>query len=317
MKQRLLLILGFIFLTLFAFSQKPRNHPLVAENIKCLKCHGQTAYTVHSSDGRKQTKRPMSPACMISPLGYSNAIHGSLKCLDCHAEGYNTFPHNVDLKFESIYACTDCHEDTKKFKRFHLDSIVAGYENSVHAKAMSKTFTCWKCHNPHTYITAFSEQTDLKSAIDVSNAICLDCHNNAEKYKLLTDKPMDNLVKEHAWLSHPEIHLKNVRCVDCHAKLSSGTFTPHEILPSHDAVRKCTACHSQQSILANSLLRTDQKEKQLGFSNSKALQYAFIMGANRNIWLNLISGSLFALLLSGLFIHFFFTLRYRKHHKNG
>lgn len=317
MKIKLLLVLGIIFLTQFTSGQHPRNHPLVAENGECLKCHGQYVYTVHSTDGKKQMKRPMSQACMIAIPEYQKAIHGSLKCIDCHSEGYQNTPHPADLQFESIYTCTDCHEGSRKFKKFHLDSIVTGYEKSVHAKTMAKTFSCWKCHNPHTYINAFSDQSDLKSAITVSNATCLDCHNNPVKYKLLTNKPVDNIIKEHAWLKHPELHLKNIRCVDCHAKLTSGTFTPHEILPAKDAVRKCTACHSQNSILSNSLLKSDQKRNLLGFSNSKSLEYAFIMGANRNIWLNIISASLFALLLVGLFIHLIFTIRYRKLHKNG
>ena len=47
------------------------------------------------------------------------------------------------------------------------------------------------------------------------------------------------------------------------------------------------------------------------------MDYAFIMGANRSITLNIISTILFIFVLIVIFIHMFFLLRYRKHHKNG
>lgn len=47
------------------------------------------------------------------------------------------------------------------------------------------------------------------------------------------------------------------------------------------------------------------------------MDYTFIMGANRNITLNIISTILFITVLIVIFTHMFFLLRYRKQHKNG
>ena len=316
---RIGLIFIFIIASILSVSgQKGRNHPPIPENYNCLRCHGQAVYSSFSLDGTKHMKQPMPQSHVISAMKYQNAIHGSLKCIDCHSEGYSTTPHPADLKFEPLYTCTDCHDGKKKFAKYHLDSIIAGSERSFHEKAMPKTFTCWKCHNPHTYVTAFSEQTNLKSAITVSNSTCLNCHTNPVNYSRVSDKSPKDMLKSHDWLTYPELHLKNIRCVDCHAKLISSTFTPHEILPIGKAVRECTACHSQKSILSNSLLRTKKgNDNFLNFSNNKSLEYAFIMGANRSITLNIISALLFIFALFIIFVHLFFLIRSHKLHKNG
>ena len=317
--RRIIPILVILIVSILSVSaQKPRNHPAIPENYNCLRCHGQSVYTSFSTDATKHIKQPMAESRVIPSLKYQHAIHGSLKCIDCHAEGYSNTPHPIDLKFESLYTCTDCHEGQKKFGKYHLDSIKSGYERSIHAKAMPNTFNCWKCHNPHTYVTTFSEGADLKSAITFSNSTCLECHNNAVNFNRVSAKTQTNVLKSHEWLIYPELHLKNIRCVDCHAKLTSSTFTPHEILPAKKAIRECTACHSEKSILSHSLLRTKKgNDSFLNFTNDKALEYAFIMGANRSITLNIISTVLFVIVLLIIFIHFIFLKRYRKSLKNG
>ena len=313
-----LLFICLIVSMLSTSAQKARNHPAIPENYTCLRCHANAVYSTFSVDGKKHMKQPMPASRVIPMKEYQNAIHGSLKCVDCHAEGYSNTPHPLDLKFEALYTCADCHEGQKKFEKYHLDSIKAGYEKSVHAKAMPNTFNCWKCHNPHSYVNAFSEQVNLKTAITVSNSTCLNCHNNANNYAIVSDKGQTNLLKSHQWLTYPELHLKNIRCVDCHAKLTSSTFSPHEILPASKAIRECTACHSQKSILSNSLLRTQKgTESFLNFTNHKALEYAFIMGANRSITLNIVSVVLFIIALLVIFTHLFFLIRTHKLHKNG
>lgn len=316
---RLSLMLICLFVSILSVSaQKARNHPAIPENYNCLRCHREAVYSTFSVDGTKHMKQPMPDSRVIPIKKYQNAIHGSLKCIDCHAEGYSNTPHPIDLKFEPLYTCTDCHEGQKKFAKYHLDSIKAGYDRSIHAKAMPNTFACWKCHNPHSYVNAFTEQVNLKSAITVSNSTCLNCHNNVVNYSRVSDKSQTDLLKSHEWLTHPELHLKNIRCVDCHAKLTASTFTPHEILPVSKAIRECTACHSQKSILSNSLLRTQKgTESFLNFTNHKALEYAFIMGANRSITLNIISVVLFGIVLLVIFTHLFFLIRSNKLHNNG
>jgi hypothetical protein len=313
------LILIYIFVSILSvWGQKGRNNPVLPENATCFKCHGQAVYNTFSADAKKHLRQPMTASRVIPQKKFQNAIHGSLKCIDCHAEGYQTTPHPAALKFDSLMSCADCHAGRKKFKKYHLDSIQAGYDKSIHAKAMGNTFNCWKCHNPHSFITAASDSLQIKAAITLSNSACLDCHDNAVNYKRVSDKIPANILKSHDWLTHPELHLKNIRCIDCHTTLGTGTFTSHKILPVKMAVRQCTACHSQKSILIAAMFRSKKENAGLlDFSNSRIMDYAFIMGATRSTTLNIISGILFIFILLLIFTHIFFLLRYRKMHKNG
>ena len=313
------LILICIFITIFNVSgQKRRNNDAIPENAPCLKCHGQAVYTTFSMDAKKHLRQPMSPSRVVPEKMFQNAIHGSLKCIDCHAEGYSTTPHPAALKFDTIFSCVDCHAGKKKFKKYHLDSILTGYDKSIHAKAMANTFNCWKCHNPHNFITALSDSLQIKAAITLSNSACLDCHNSAVNYKRVSDKTPANILKSHDWLTHPELHLKNIRCIDCHTSPNHANFTSHDVLPAGKAIRDCSACHSQNSIVSTNLFRMKKgNESFLNYSNYRILEYAFIVGANRSITLNIISVILFGFVLLVIFTHMFFLLRYRKLHKNG
>jgi hypothetical protein len=313
------LILIWIFVCLIDVSgQKVRNNAAIPENEPCLKCHGQAVYTVFSVDAKKHLRQPMSASRVISSKLYQNAIHGSLKCVDCHAEGYSTTPHPAALKFDTIFSCADCHAGKRKFKKFHIDSIMASYDKSVHAKAMGNTFNCWKCHNPHNFVTAKSDSLKLKAAITLANTACLYCHNNAINYKRVSDKTPADLIKGHDFLLHAELHLKNIRCIDCHTVQASDSFTSHKILPVKMSIRECTACHSQRNILTAGMFGSGNgNHGLLNFSNSRIMDYAFIMGANRVITLNIISSILFGFVLLLIFTHMFFLFRYRKLHKNG
>jgi hypothetical protein len=313
------LILICFFVTIFNVSgQKGRNNAPIPENAPCLKCHGQAVYTTFSLDAKKHLRQPMAASRVIPEKMFQNAIHGSLKCIDCHAEGYSTTPHPAALKFDTIFSCVDCHAGKKKFKKYHLDSILAGYDKSIHAKAMANTFNCWKCHNPHNFIRALSDSLELKAAITLSNSACLDCHNNAVNYKRVSDKTQVSLLKSHDWLIHPELHLKNIRCIDCHTAQSTGSFTSHNILPAGKSIRECVECHSQKNTLAKNLFGMRKENASFfNFSNNRIMDYAFIMGANRSITLNIISIILFGFALLAIFAHMFFLLRYRKLHKNG
>ena len=313
------LILICVFVSIVSASgQKGRNNPIIPENLPCIKCHGQAVYTTFSADAKKHVRQPMATSRIIPEKMYQNAIHGSLKCVDCHAEAYSNVPHPAALKFDTIFSCADCHAGKRKFKKYHLESIIAGYDKSVHAKAMGNTYSCWKCHNPHNFITALSDSLAMKAAITLSNSACLECHNNAVNYKRVTDKTQVNLLKSHDWLIHTELHLKNIRCIDCHTVQTNDSTTAHNILPVEKSIRECTECHSQKSILAKNLFRMKKENAGLlNFSNNRIMDYAFIMGANRSITLNTISTILFIIVLLVIFTHMFFLLRYRKQHKNG
>jgi hypothetical protein len=213
-------------------------------------------------------------------------------------------PHPSSVKFESGYACLDCHGGDEKYASFHFETIDEEFAQSVHADSLGKDFTCWSCHNPHSYkLTGPKEKVLNKVAID--NGMCLTCHGNAIKFEDLANKEIPNLINMHEWLPNQALHFKNVRCIDCHAAQNDSLMVAHLIKPSKDAVRKCVECHSTNSILMASLYKYSVREKRnkLGFYNGVITNEAYIIGANRNYYLNIASILIFGLALLGIAVH--------------
>ena len=86
------------------------------------------------------------------------------------------------------------------------------------------------------------------------------------------------------------------------------------ILPKTQAVRKCNECHSQNSILLTTLYKfQSQEQRKIGFLNGIMLNQSYVIGANRNSILNIISLVIFGMTLIGIVIHI--ILRIRKNRK--
>jgi hypothetical protein len=79
----------------------------------------------------------------------------------------------------------------------------------------------------------------------------------------------------------------------------------HKILPKEKAVKKCVECHSKNSLLLASLYKYQAKEKRekQGFLNGAILTETYVIGANRNYFLNMASLGIFGLVVIGIFIH--------------
>jgi hypothetical protein len=79
----------------------------------------------------------------------------------------------------------------------------------------------------------------------------------------------------------------------------------HNIQPKEKAVKRCVECHSKNSLLLTSLYKlqfTDERSI-AGFSNASMLEEAYIIGANRNYYLNRLSIILFGLTIIFILIH--------------
>jgi len=85
----------------------------------------------------------------------------------------------------------------------------------------------------------------------------------------------------------------------------------HTILPKEQARRLCVECHSANSILMASLYKYEVREKRdkLGFVNASILNDSYVIGANRNFYLNLISIILFGCVIAGIAVHTFLRVR--------
>jgi hypothetical protein len=153
-------------------------------------------------------------------------------------------------------------------------------------------------------------EENLKQTIAYDNGICLNCHSNFSNYQLLTDRKEINIIEKHDWLPNQTSHLANVRCIECHSQINNNIPVSHLILPKAQAVKLCNECHSKTSILMASLYKFESKEQRRdGFFNGIILNASYVIGANRNEYLNIISLIVFLVVLGIIGIHIFLRVR--------
>jgi hypothetical protein len=177
--------------------------------------------------------------------------------------------------------------------------------SSVHSEKHSEEFTCWMCHNPHSYHISARNTENLTATIQYDNEICLSCHMDQMRIGLLSDREIYNMLNQHDWLPNHLAHFKSVRCIECHAAFNENILVAHKILPKEQAVKKCVECHSQNSLLMASLYKHQVKEKRekQGYLNAAILTETYVIGANRNRFLNIASIGIFGLVVIGVAIH--------------
>jgi predicted CXXCH cytochrome family protein len=276
------------------------------QNEKCFGCHGSSKYTYYNQVSKKEVTAMMCDNRVIHRDEFYNANHKGFACTDCHATEYETFPHSGQLRMEEKNVCLDCHGNDEKFAKYKFEEIEKEFQKSVHYKANSDEFTCWKCHNPHTYKINIRDSKNITQSIAYDNQICLNCHSNFERFQLLTKRKEIDLIQKHEWLPNQALHFSQVRCIECHARPNDSLLVAHLIMPKEKAVKRCVECHSQNSLLMSSLYKYRLKENrtQAGFLNATILNNAFVIGANRNVMLNKISLTIFIITMVLMLVHF-------------
>jgi hypothetical protein len=277
-----------------------------AENEICFKCHGQSKYSYENPEQGKVVTKRMYAELVINPDLFYTSNHRQFKCTDCHSEDYATFPHPGNLRMESKPNCIDCHGGDPQYAKFHFEAIDTAFMESVHSTKHSQDFTCWMCHNPHTYKINARTNENIKQTIIYDNTICLSCHSDYTRFQLLTDKKNPNILVKHEWLPNQELHFESVRCIECHAeKRPDSTLVAHKILAKSKAVKNCKACHSSNSQLMASLYKYHALEVRSasGFFKGVMTNETTVIGATRNYWLNVISLILIGGVLAGIMIH--------------
>jgi Zn finger protein HypA/HybF involved in hydrogenase expression len=306
-----------VILTVFIqplFSQPTAEEPqqvyeYLEENQECLKCHGHTYFYYYNDLVERDIKERMNPYYIVDSAEFYASNHWNFQCTDCHSWEYNEFPHSGELRMEPFGVCLDCHGGDDSYAQYNFEMIDEEFHNSVHSSKHSEEFTCWMCHNPHTYKINARTNENMEDFILYDNEICLKCHADVNRYKLLTTLENPNILDKHGWLPNQGLHFKSVRCIECHTHTSDDLLVAHNVQPKEKAVKKCVDCHSKNSRLLTSLYKmqfTDQRSL-VGFSNSAMLEEGYIIGANRNYYLNRLSLVLFGLVL--LFISFHAILR--------
>lgn len=284
--------------------------PFAADNDRCFKCHGQAKYQYTNETQSRESYGLMCSNRVIHKEDFYDSNHKSFSCTDCHSSEYATFPHPGQLRMEPMFNCLDCHGGDPTWDKYHFEQIDTGYQKSVHYKLENEGFTCWKCHNPHTYRITVRNQGNLRETIAYDNAICLDCHSDFNRYQLLTEKKEINIIKKHDWLPNQALHFSSVRCIECHTQINDSILVSHQIKPKTEAVSRCNECHSKNSLLMASLYKFKSKEQRKdGFFNGIILnESSYVIGANRNQYLNILSLAIFALVIGTIVIHIYFRI---------
>jgi Doubled CXXCH motif (Paired_CXXCH_1) len=307
MKQTIIVILLFLGVTAFSMANMtqdsiPEN---ALENQKCMKCHGKAYYSFYNDWIERDVKKRMNPYYVIDSMDFHQSNHKSFRCTDCHSADYETFPHAGELRMEPSYTCMDCHGGDDDWAAYHFEDIEMDYNESVHAKAMGENFSCWACHNPHSYKVMARTEEKIRDVIKQTNQICLDCHSDANKFELLSESENPNILEKHDWLPNQKLHFSSVRCIECHGQQNDSLLISHNIVGAAKAVKNCVECHSDNSLLMASLYRFQAKESRskAGFFNASLLGEYYVIGANRNYYLNLISIIIFGMVILGISIH--------------
>jgi len=284
--------------------------PFHDENERCFKCHGQSKYEYTNENLGRQIKALMFSERVINRNKFYDSNHKSFSCTDCHSADYVTFPHPGELRMEQQYNCIDCHGGDEKFAKFNFEAIESDCQASVHYKLEEGGFTCWKCHDPHSYKISARSSTNLKETVLYDNNICLNCHANFGHFQLLTDRDEINILAKHDWLPNQSSHFKSVRCIECHSEVNNEVLVSHLINTKEKAVKKCNECHSKNSLLMSSLYKFESKEQRKdGFFNGIILNESYVIGANRNEYLNIFSLIIFGILILTISVHLFFRLK--------
>jgi Cytochrome c3 len=291
------------------------NNVFSEDNENCLKCHGEKMYVLTDSVFGIEKKQSMCIENRINRDDFYNSVHWSFACLDCHSDEYNAFPHAISLRFEEYWTCLDCHGYDENFAQYQFEKIDEEHMKSIHYTATDGNFSCWECHDPHTYKLLTRTNENVSDVILESNNMCLKCHGNEEKFALLSARELGDVVPKHDWLPNQNLHFQAVRCIECHSEINDSLLVSHNIMSSENAVKKCVDCHSSNSILLGTLYKYQAKESRarFGFINGAIINNdAYVIGANRSSWLNIASLIIFGLTLGAIVIHTLFRITTKK-----
>jgi hypothetical protein len=276
------------------------------ENSACLECHGSNYFSYYNDWIERDVRERMNPFYVVDSAEFYESNHNTFQCIDCHSMDYEEFPHPNYLRYEPMYECQDCHAGDDDYAHYNFELIQEEFEMSVHSTNHAEEFTCWMCHDPHSYKISARTDLPITEVITYDNDICLSCHADIDRYQLLTTGENPNIITTHDWLPNQEAHFRFVRCIECHAEQEDDLLVAHKIKPKEDAVKLCVECHSRNSILMASLYKHEAKERRskFGFFNAAILAEGYVIGANANPVLDIGSIIIFALVLAGISIHY-------------
>ena len=305
------IFLAFVF---FISAHSSAQYYDNAQQHQCLKCHSNQTYSFFNAVKNKEEKRLMNPYLILDTVALTHGVHKQFDCTDCHSGEYATYPHSANLKLEPLSSCLDCHGGDESYASYKFEKIEEEFKKSVHYKVYGDNFSCSKCHSQHTYVATARTSNSVIEIVDYSNNMCLSCHNDMKKYKMVSGHDNPKLVEVHDWLPNQELHFKHVRCIECHTEVVDSLMVSHNILGKDMALKKCVECHSADSRLKASLYKYQnlQKRSEDGSLNTVVANESYIIGSHQVPILKLTSIIIFLLTLSGIIIHSIFRILKKK-----
>lgn len=279
------------------------------ENEKCFRCH-ETGVAPSEELTEENIQHFRRKGLLFSREDFYNSNHGSFACIDCHSEEEKTLK---ELAREGEFTCLNCHGFDPENDPYPFAQIAGEYDSSVHALNKSIDFSCWKCHNPHTYRSRFDEKSNPPETIGYHNAICLNCHSNLKDQPGL-QKDDSTRVVSHDWLPNRSLHFSVIRCNECHSRMNNDTIMSHLILSAVKTGMRCVDCHSKEPRLMAGLNKFHAKghRSREGFYNKELSEELGVLGTSGTNNLNTISFVVFFSLLVGIFIHIYIRIRVKR-----
>ena len=304
---QILLFLAISFHSSGQFYDDPKSHD-------CLQCHSQQTYSFHNEMMDTEEKRLMNPYLIIDTLRLRAGVHQNFDCTDCHSFDYMTYPHVASLKLEPMMTCLDCHAGDESFAKYEFEKIDEEVKKSVHYQNFGDNFTCSKCHDQHYYSTTARTSSSVVEIVEISNAMCLTCHNDMKRLSLVSENHIAAVVDIHDWLPNQELHFKHVRCIECHTAVEDDLMVSHNILSKDQAVRRCAECHSANSLLKASLYKYQnlQERAEDGSALGMLSNENYVIGSHQIPILKTISLIIFFAAFAGIIIHVIFRIIIKK-----
>lgn len=282
-----------------------------ADNVRCFSCHANKVYEYENTVSGLKERKVMNPNFVYDTAAFYQGVHRHFACTDCHSPDYETFPHQAELRLEPMYTCIDCHGGDEQFASYHFEAIEEEFGKSVHASRHSDQFNCWMCHDPHAYKAMTRSNFKISEIVSYHNQMCANCHDNNVNFQRISDSTKRPLDQIHGFLPNFKLHFSAVRCIECHTPVEDTLWVSHNILEKEHAVKKCSECHSANTMLMSSLYKYQNIEsrKSRGTLNAVFLNEAYVIGANRNVYLNIFSLIIFGLTVLGILVHVFFRIK--------
>lgn len=280
-------------------------------NKLCFDCHANKIYSYENEMTGRIDRKAMNPNFIYNPDDFYMGVHRHFSCTDCHSPDYETFPHQAELRLEEMYSCMDCHGGDATYAQYQFDLIDDEFHKSVHSTKHDESFNCWMCHNPHSYRSMTRSNFKVSEIVTYHNNVCSSCHDNPDRFQRISDSLKRPLAQIHSFLPNYKLHFSAVRCIECHTSVQDTMWVAHNILSKDLAVKKCVECHSANTMLMSSLYKYQNIEarRDRGTLNAVFLNESYVIGANRNVYLNIISLVLFGLTILGILIHIYFRIK--------